>query len=362
MPFDFFSNLQTEANESRERIGRLAEGVNLKAQHINNLHERLRGRQQDVRHLIESCPALSQPGARLVAALLIGTLFLALWYIDFVLLGSYSEFVLDLAQISEAKRIPMRVALSVLWALFGYSIGIHLGSRKKSREFSTELVFSIALAFIYALAVPTVAVMTAGFVFDGKTKWTPLPFALGASLYPLVCGTTSSSALAYLFTWLRLAFLKQRERSLARRVLSCGTGLIRESTRLAEQVREHQRLYGERVEPHLTHLAQDFIEKYSRGSVTVNFGPNRQLPVATPESFPAPESSTGPGLAIEEPTPPGGGLRSSESGVGVREEARAQTMPEATEIEHLRAQLMQRAEHEDAELSPRNGFSAPLPK
>jgi hypothetical protein len=326
------------------------------------LRQELRQLRARIQELLDRYPQFVQPRGRHVAAAILAViLFFGSWIVDFIVLSPLAEFMLDWANRPANNRIPIQIGFAFIWTLFGYGIGAELAIGLQSRQRSWWLFLFVGLAIIYAIAMPLVGYFVGAPVFEGPARWMLMPITLVLSGFPVLSGYFTTTGAEYLAFLIRMGWLKRSERSLERQVYNTGGELVLKSQGLAVAVNEHERRFGDRVQPYLTELAQRLIEEFSRGNITVTLDEPRPLPLAPPRPLPA-AAGNGTAPEPERPTPQGVETPTSGNGAGVGAGDHAEAdQTDAPETEYLRRQLAQRAEAEDAELTAPNGFATRLP-
>lgn len=341
--------------ELGERINELAEVIRALRARAGRLRQRLRELEGRYVHILEAA------GRYVVGAVQAVVLFLASWIVDYIILSPLSDFMLRWAKVPEHVHIHFRLAFAFMWTLIGYALGFKVATGRMSRQPAAR--WDLIPAVCYALAVPTNAYFVSAQIFTGPQRFILLPFALVLSSVPIFSGWYVATSVECLAVKLYRGLLKRREGALERAEMGRGRELVRYAYRLAVAQDEHYRRFREWVQPHLTDLARQLIEEFSRGGVTVSTQAD-QAGLSEREPLSLPEEGNGDGAVRGVRESDGGGATGlslgSASGNGRRPHEHVPGDAES-ELEFLRQQLARRAEVEDSELRPPAEFSSRLP-
>lgn len=353
MPFHILPEYPDPATDARQRVHALSQETNLLAYRIQSLRDERAGVRSRTQELLAQYPHFAQArGRHTAAAILAVTLFLGSWLLDLVLLSPLADFMLDWGGIPPDRRLPLRIAFAFIWTVFGYGIGSKLGIGLQARQRAARLDLLPAVAYI--LAMPVIAYFVGAQVLEWPARLMLIPMTVVLSTVPVLSGYFAASGAEYLAFLLRFTWLKHQERSLEKAITQAGAELISSSQRLAVSIDEHARRFDEHVRPYLTPLAQELIQQFSQGNITVRLERSETLPGA-PQPLPPPapvrndDTGSGPESAtVQQPERTGGALGNDNS------------QELELELQYLRQQLAQRAVDEDSELRPPIEFTTRL--
>lgn len=354
MPLHILPDSRDPAADSRYGVHGVSEETNSLAHRVQSLRDKLAEVRARIQELLRQYPQFAQASGRHVAAAILAvTLFFASWLIDLIVLSPLADFMLDWAAMPGEARLPVRIAFAFIWTVFGYGLGTKLGIGLHSRQRAAW--FDLFPAAAYVVAMPVIAYFVSEPVFEGPARWMLIPMTVVLSSVPVLSGYFASTGAEYLVFLLRLSWLKHRERSLQQAISRAGGELVIMSQRLAVAVDEHERRFGERVQPYLTELAQRLIQEFSRGNITVTLDEPQALPLPTPRPLPSADGNGRAAGPAREQEPEQAAAAAPANGTGASSEA-------DSELEYLRRQLAQRAQDEDAELRPPSEFTTRLPQ
>lgn len=296
----------------------------------------------------------------MAAAILAVASFFVSWGIDFIVLSPLADFMLDWGSVPTGPRVPIRAGFAFIWTVFGYYIGAKLGIGIHTRQKTAWLDLLPAAAYI--LAMPVVAYFVGEPVFQGPARWMLMPMTVVLSSVPVLSGYFATTAAEYITFLGRVASGKRRERHLQQTINRTGGELVVTSQRLAVAVNEHERRFREREQPYLTELAQELIQEFSRGNITVTIDEPEPLPPPPPRPLPAGngrQDTSQP--APDRPPIKTSGHRNNGRGLNVQPEPAPDGDQQYAHVEYLRQQLAQRATEEDSRLDPPSDFTTQLP-